>query len=401
MIPIDFLFKSLQGERWLNEMDLSKHSDDAICKHCNRRGHEWPIKNQGVTGSFSGQIETHCTSCHVLFESSLEMLGLESIRGASTSDFDEYADQTGKGMDLLSRPSLCSACKKDIKSGLPENPDCQKCQTTIEKWNKSFVEPVCDHCHKPGAEWQPAYRGIRYKLDGQKVTICISCQSTHYESRVALLNDPRIKNSGSLVGAKFGMLTGCGLITGDAGTTIGANHSVKKNGEFSGFYSKLIGGVGSGYDIIQATNNQWLAWLFYHCPEPPFIFISELKRTKDNLVNNLRITRSATEVFICSDDGIETINLEAWRRLIDLIQTFDEKELANFRQTVKKYISGEWSLVSDELEEYLAEASDRVRGFQLLPQNPIEADLLMQSIPAILAVPQEHKCNAKWTKEAS
>ena len=398
MLAIDFIFEHGSGQKWTNEMALQEIDDQQRCNCCQRTAAEWLTPNKGVTASFSGQTETHCLSCHMFYEGSFELLGLESIRAVKHNVNDKYSGKSGFGMDLYAKPSCCKKCHTLLKKGGTIIEDCSDCLKTQALWNKKFVEPRCDGCTKEGNQWALPYRGVQFVYKGKSLTHCVECQSK-FDSIVALLNDPRVTKNGSLVPSKLGMLTGCAMVFSESESILGVNHTVSGEGSISGFYSKLSASPNCPYKLIKATGFKFVDYLIKNKPTLPFVYISEIKQSKDHLISNLRITSSYDEVFVCSNDAVECININALEQLLLASQCIPTKKYTDFKKTALNFYGGKLSPSSNTLNQFLTDETNR-QLFSLLPENPHEGIKLIYYCSYLLKQrKEEEKQNKLEIKE--
>lgn len=76
--PIDFFYE-YAGYVLRPYMSVESASDSDVCSVCERPSSDWKEPGNKVVFKNYGIIETHCVSCHSLFEGSIELFGVERL----------------------------------------------------------------------------------------------------------------------------------------------------------------------------------------------------------------------------------------------------------------------------------------------------------------------------------
>lgn len=218
---------------------------------------------------------------------------------------------------------------------------------------------ICHDCGRPVSQWLIPGRGCTGK-DGysQAYQHCIACESL-YHGHESVLGVERQSSGGGSVPQKFGMMASAALLVTEEGGTLLASN-------------KILNKLPATFPLntVEATGRGVLRWILENPPTYPCLFISDLGRKKTELIQNLRLSYSADEFYLCSANELGCINLDALATVRKGVADWPASDIKAWRFLMRDLAVGKLAPADPNVLSYWEANPDKAALARQFPADP-------------------------------
>lgn len=233
----------------------------------------------------------------------------------------------------------------------------------------SIVEPAmglpdagagqCDRCGQNVSEGYTSKGAYNIYKTKNQLYHCKSCRSLDVGDPDITGIERQAGTSGNFVPNKFGMLASAGAVI-----------EIETGRAILFAPQKIVDKLPRSFTDqinVRTELGQAQIQIVGQC-QPPFIYISDFGRKTDALVANLKTTHRHENVYACSDNGVEELNLSAASSIDKHLSEVDEKQFRLFTTTVSQLSRGQVGPM--EAGKQLNAYPKLLEAFKLLPVDP-------------------------------
>lgn len=237
----------------------------------------------------------------------------------------------------------------------------------------SHVDKPCSYCGRAPSEFDhKGYSGKdSYK---QPISCCPACESFSIGD-INIMGVESIRGRGNKVANKFGMWPGVSAVF-----EVNSNRAVLLPPQ--GVYDKLPEYFIDRIETIVMPKSERVPWIIKNL-DFPLLYIAEFGKTTSNLIANMRISESPSELMSVSDKGVERIHASACLEVHACLAGVAKKEVELFFTTVRNLATG--SLSPRQANTVWSEHPNLATAARALPIDPHQRLSLLSFVRSIRA----------------